>query len=149
RNAMNSRRLMCSPLTRVSAYHTARGEAPCAIQQICTDDVADGSISALGLGPLNVSFALNSDRSADMPVGPPRATNGLTHPQQIWGADVGSLNWLLFHRGVKSALHFHNVVLVESVNLDDGSGRIGRLAPQFFLHFVYEPPEPEHIGYVD
>jgi hypothetical protein len=27
RNAMNSRRLMCSPLTRVSAYHTARGEA--------------------------------------------------------------------------------------------------------------------------
>src|SRR5262249_53104996 len=27
RNAMNSRRLMCSPLTRVPAYHTARGEA--------------------------------------------------------------------------------------------------------------------------
>jgi hypothetical protein len=33
---MNFRRVMCSPLTTASAYHTARGEAALCTTAICT-----------------------------------------------------------------------------------------------------------------
>jgi putative ABC transport system substrate-binding protein len=47
-------------------------------------------------------------------------------------------------RGVKGALHLHDVVLIEAVNLHNGSRRIGRLTPQFFLHLVHDWPGGGH-----
>src|SRR5215469_9758763 len=55
----------------------------------------------------------------------------------------------LLQRGVEGALHLHDVVLVEPVNLHDCARRIGWLAPQFFLHLVHDWPEPEHVSHIN
>src|SRR5207302_6336855 len=55
----------------------------------------------------------------------------------------------LFRGGVKGPFDLHDVVLIETVNLDNGPRRIGRLAPQFLLHLVYDRPESEHVSHID
>src|SRR5262249_21702723 len=81
---MNSRRLMCSPLTRVSPRTTPLKEKPpCAPQQICSHDVADGSFASIHDGPVYVRLSPDSDRTADILERQLRAKSCREQVQQI------------------------------------------------------------------
>src|SRR5690349_15792009 len=43
---------------------------------------------------------------------------------------------------VKHAIDFHDIVVEQTLGLEHGPRRIGRLAPQFGLHLVDEGSEP-------
>src|SRR5215471_1507325 len=56
---------------------------------------------------------------------------------------------LFLARGVERSFDLHDIVLVETTNLDDRARWIGTSAPQLLLHLVNQRAQPRHVGDVD
>ena len=52
-------------------------------------------------------------------------------------------------RRIEGAFDLDDVVLVEPVDLDDGAGRIGPVAPELLLHFVDQGAMAVHVRHID
>src|SRR5262249_23055141 len=53
------------------------------------------------------------------------------------------------HWRIERALDLDDVVLVQAMDLDDGAGRIGALAPKLGLDLIDDRPEAVHVGSID
>ena len=73
----------------------------------------------------------------------------LSHPMCVVFARLMSArrHRLCWH--VKSPFDFEDIVIVKPVDLDDGSRRIGTIAPKFLLYLIGQWTIPVHVRRVD
>ena len=73
----------------------------------------------------------------------------LMHPMCAVFARFRSARRHRFCWHVESPFDFEDIVIVKPVDLDDGSGRIGTIAPKFLLYLIGQWTIPVHVRGID